>query len=179
MASLPRKANMLRQKPGGWNGEARTVLRVNDHSGCRVFSRAERTAPCALHGGSSRPIAWRHRSDCPCPCHLLPCFVVGVVAGGVGRRKVEAAWTGFLPPFGFFASRLPRLRSLVNAVLPAYGVFWVALWVIAWPVAERSSPAPAVVWQAPSRGAPTSSARSVIARERFERMRMILELVSA
>jgi hypothetical protein len=62
---------------------------------------------------------------------LLPCFVVGGVAGVFGRRKVEAAWTGFLPPLGFFVSRLPRLRSLANAVLPNYGVIWVALWVIA------------------------------------------------
>jgi len=51
--------------------------------------------------------------------------------------------------------------------------------VLAWDRATGRPLTPAVVWQAPSRGAPMSSARSVTARENLVRMRMLLELVSA
>jgi hypothetical protein len=43
--------------------------------------------------------------------------VVGCVLAGCGRRKVEPAWAGFFAAFGFFASRLLRLRSLPKMAL--------------------------------------------------------------
>ncbi len=55
-----------------------------------------------------------------------------------------------------------------------YGVFLSALCVIAWPVAEMSSPAPAVVWQALSSGAAPSNMRMVRVVKIFARMVMIL-----
>jgi len=36
---------------------------------------------------------------------------------GCGRRKVDPAWAGFFGAFGFFASRLLRLRSLLKIAL--------------------------------------------------------------
>jgi hypothetical protein len=67
-------------------------------------------------------------------CELVSC----------GRRKVEAAWVACFAAFGFFASRFLRLRPLAKAVLldDAYGEFFCALLVSAWPVAEISWPAP-------------------------------------
>jgi hypothetical protein len=56
----------------------------------------------------------------------------------------------------------------------AYGVFFSALWVIAWPVAEMSSPAPAVVLQALSSGAAPSSTTIARAIEIFVSMVVIL-----
>jgi len=56
----------------------------------------------------------------------------------------------------------------------AYGACFSALFVIAWPALERSSPAPAVVWQAPSKGAAPISIRSVKAIENVLRMVMVL-----
>jgi hypothetical protein len=53
-------------------------------------------------------------------------------------------------------------------------VFLSALWVIACPVAERSSPAPAVVWHAPSKGIAPIKTKSARVIESVVRMVMIL-----
>jgi hypothetical protein len=56
----------------------------------------------------------------------------------------------------------------------SYGVSLLALWVIACPVAEMSWPAPAVVWQAPNRGAAPIKTSRVKAIESFLLIIMIL-----
>jgi hypothetical protein len=55
----------------------------------------------------------------------------------------------------------------------------LAVWVIAWPLAETSSPAPAVVWQAPSTGARPIRARRVKAIERFLYMMIVPLCISS
>ena len=95
---------------------------------------------------------------------------------------------GFFSALGFFASRFCRPLPFAELDLPvahvfvgqhssAYGVFLSALCVIARPVAEMSWPAPAVVWQAPSKGAAPISKRSVRAIEKFLRMEMVPSVV--
>jgi hypothetical protein len=63
------------------------------------------------------------------------------------------------------------------ALCRAYGVFLSALWVRAWPVAEISWPAPAVVWHALNRGAAPIRTTRVKASENCVRMMMILSHV--
>ena len=139
------------------DGWGRTALRFDNHLSCWVVSLRGKIAACTdyMAGRADQLLGGTDQSVL---VNVICCLalVVGVVAGGFGSKEGRGCLILFLPPLGFLASRLPRLRSLANAVLPDYGVLWVALWVIAWPVAERSSPAPAVVWQAPSRGAPRS-----------------------
>jgi hypothetical protein len=59
-----------------------------------------------------------------------------------------------------------------------YGACCSALLVIAWPVLDMSLPAPAVVWQAPSKGATPSRMNMVRATNSFARMVMILPYFS-
>ena len=47
----------------------------------------------------------------------LVVIIAACVLAGCGRRKVEPAWAGFFAAFGFFASRLLRLRSLPKMAL--------------------------------------------------------------
>jgi hypothetical protein len=113
----------------------------------------------------------------PFPPYFLVSFAAAFGSAGCGRRKVEAVAGAFLSAFGFFSSRPLPPRPLANAVLlfdpncrRRYGVCFSALLVMAWPPADRSSPAPAAVWHAPSIGAIPIKARSVNAMERFLRM---------
>ena len=124
------------------------------------------------------------------PLYLAGAFVIGCDPAGCGRRKVELAWAGFFAAFGFLASRFLRLRSLAKTILQfytrrlfkmivryaagTYGVFLSALWVITCPVAEMSSPAPAVVWHAPSNGIAPIRTKSARVIESVVRMVMIL-----
>jgi hypothetical protein len=125
------------------------------------------------------------------PPYLAASLFVGGEPAGCGRRKVEPAWAGFFAAFGFLTSRLLRLRPLAKTILlrfahaaclndrsELYGVFLSALWVNACPVAERSWPAPAVVWHAPSNGAAPIRTKSARVIESVVRMVMILSHTS-
>jgi len=69
-----------------------------------------------------------------------------------------------------------RVRTIITERAGGYGVCWSALCVIASPVAEMSSPAPAVAvaWQAPSKDAALISVRSIRAIETVLRMVSVL-----
>jgi hypothetical protein len=52
-----------------------------------------------------------------CPRYLELSFAGDFGVTGCEGRKVELAWTGLLPPFGFFASRFHPPRPLATEIL--------------------------------------------------------------